>query len=122
MRYYVNTVAELCNNKLDELKLYMSYINLVNAIEKVRVRQYIQVFGEPNLNKRIYSETIWSEISTEQRIRMVENEYRKFASKNKYGRIATPRGQVSIPRIQCSTGNGNNIKYDSRRIFDDMGK
>ena len=80
--------------------------------------------GIENKNKRIYDKSVLisSILSTEDRMRKVKNEFRKFIEENKYGRIATPRGEISIPRIQSSESNGNNIKYDSRRLFDDMGK
>ena len=50
------------------------------------------------------------------------NEYRKFIEESKYKGIKPRDRQISISRIQCSESHGNNIKYDSRRIFDDMGK
>ena len=52
----------------------------------------------------------------------IQNEYRKFIEENRYGRIKYRRGEISIPRIQCAQSNGNNIKYASRRLLDDMGK
>lgn len=50
------------------------------------------------------------------------NVYREFIEENKYGRITNFNGQISIPRIKCSKSNGSNIKYDSRKLFDDLGK
>lgn len=52
----------------------------------------------------------------------LQDEYRKFIEENRYGRIANPNGSLSIPRIQFTENNGNNIKYASRRLLDDMGK
>ena len=52
----------------------------------------------------------------------LSDEYRKFIEENRYGRIANPNGSLSIPRIQFTHNNGNNIKYASRRLLDDMGK
>ena len=50
------------------------------------------------------------------------DEYRKIIGENKYGRITIRNRQISIPRIQCTESNGNNIKYAPRRFPNDMGK
>ena len=50
------------------------------------------------------------------------DEYRKFINENKYGRITVRNRQISIPRIQFTKSNGNNIKYASRRFPNGLGK
>lgn len=50
------------------------------------------------------------------------NEYRKFIEENKYGRVKLGSRQISIPRIQRSKSNRNNIKHDTRRFLNGMGK
>lgn len=54
--------------------------------------------------------------------RNLEDGYRKFIEESKYGRITVRLGKISVPIVLCPTGYGNNIKYDSRRLLDDMGK
>lgn len=90
---------------------------------KELVKMYLlQDFNQVNKNNRIYSyEDICNSFINRQQ-EQIQNEYRKFIEENRYGRIKYRRGEVSVPRIQCSKSNGNNIKYDSRRLLDDMGK
>lgn len=90
--------------------------------QKTLVKIYLQEFEQPNKNNRIYS---YSDIRNEyikNSRKRAENEYRKFIEENRYGRIKYRRGEISIPRIQCAQSHGNNIKYASRRLLDDMGK
>ena len=53
-----------------------------------------------------------------------ENEYRKFIEENRFKGIKTITSfrPLSISGIPCAKSHGNNIKYATRRSFDDMGK
>lgn len=48
--------------------------------------------------------------------------YREFIEENKYKRITSSNRNIPIPRIKCPESNGSNIKYDSRKLFDDLVK
>ena len=89
---------------------------------EIYVNFKLQEFDKPNKDNRIYSygDIIDSAINRQQE--KIQNEYRKFIEENRYGRIEYRGREISIPRIQCAQSNGNNIKYASRRLLDDMGK
>lgn len=74
----------------------------------------------PRGNNNIYAFSLPLPIVHERK--KLQDEYRKFIEENRYGRIANPNGSLSIPRIQFTQNNGNNIKYASRRLLDDMGQ
>ena len=93
----------------------------------VLVQIMIQELGKINKNKRIYPfdlglrPLILDTLYNDKR-ELVENEYRKFIEENRFKGIKYRSGQISIPRIQCTTSNGNTIKYASRRFPNDMVK
>jgi hypothetical protein len=73
-----------------------------------------------------YTASLWDSIhysiTRKSKQERVKDEYRKFIDENKYGRITVRNRQISIPRIQCTKSNGNNIKYAPRRFPNGLGK
>ena len=95
----------------------------IREFQKTFEEMCIQEFNQVDKNNRIY--TIYEDIRNlfinNQQEQIQDDEYRKFIEENRYGRIEYRGGEISIPRIQCAQSNGNNIKYASRRLLDDMG-
>ena len=90
--------------------------------QKELVKMYVQDLTQSNKNGRIYSYDDIIDSFTNRQQEKIEDEYRKFIEENRYGRIEYRRGEISIPRIQLTQSHGNNIKYASRRLLNDMGK
>ena len=107
--------------KFNNKTLIEKFFDTITITRDGRLRLYQRLILQAYLQDLIKQNKIYT-IQGKLDLERIQNEYRKFIKENRYGRVTIRNGQVSIPRIQCSKSNGNNIKYDSRRFLNDMGK
>ena len=115
--YYFNHLHNLFSNRIaleDKTRVFNQY----NPV-------FVQIPRGSNRNLIYYDTRVLHKLfdfDDNYRLEMIKNGYRKSIEENKYGRIANPGREISIPRIQCTKSYRGNIKYASRRFLNDMGK
>lgn len=121
-KYDLKTVQESFDRYIqlheEEIREAINYYDLTGYDKKLKD------LGIYAIQQRHISKSSWSliGIGINYTLKELTDVYRKFIEENKYGRITSPDRSIPIPRVKCTKSNGNNIKYDSRRLFDDLGK